>query len=65
MAIHLLECLTGKRQSIESFTYVLAWVAARHAPNAMDVTKRGEFLCVFDATTQDSERKVRLLSNNP
>jgi hypothetical protein len=49
---------------LESFTHVLAWVAAQHAPNAMDVMKQGKFLHVFDATIQDSKRKARLLSND-
>jgi hypothetical protein len=46
---------------LESFTHVLAWMAARYAPNSMTPEDRGEFLRVFDSTVDNSSSKERLL----
>ncbi|KAE9385386.1 hypothetical protein BT96DRAFT_840765 [Gymnopus androsaceus JB14] len=36
------------RDDIESFFYVLFWVAGRYAPNKLDPSERTEFLSMFD-----------------
>src|SRR5262245_5905137 len=45
---------------LESFTHVLAWMAALYAPNSMTPEDRGEFLRVFDSTIDNSSSKERI-----
>lgn len=45
---------------LESFTHVLAWIAARYAPNSMTPEDRAEFLRVFDSTVDNSNSKERI-----
>jgi hypothetical protein len=64
MSVRLLKGTAKVHQigdDLESFTHVLAWIAARYAPNSMTPEDRGEFLRVFDSTVDNSSSKERIL----
>jgi hypothetical protein len=64
MSVRLLEGTSKVHRvgdDLESFTHVLAWVAARYAANSMTPGQRGEFLRVFDSTVENSNSKERIL----
>ncbi|KAE9408897.1 hypothetical protein BT96DRAFT_626400 [Gymnopus androsaceus JB14] len=51
------------RDDIESFFYVLFWVAARYAPNKQNPSQRSEFLSMFDyKQLEPAAAKIRFIT---